>query len=329
VLPPADRVPAAAGVPLGGGFGEQADVRASSEASRTWERLRRDPGFWIGSIIVVVLVGAAVFADQLSPYDPNLQIRDGGLTAEGAPQPPSDQFLLGTDRLGRDYLSRMLHGARTSLAIGIGAAFISTVIGAAVGCVAGFVRTARLEAPIGTRRVGVTIPVESILMRITDVVLSLPALLIAIALVAVVGPSLWLSLVVIGALLWTVTARVVYSRVRQVRALEYVEAAHAVGATPSHVLLRHVLPQTYSVLIVYAALGIAATVLFEAGLSFLGVGAPPPAASWGGMISEHAGFYRTDPRLLIVPGLAIMATVLGFNLIGDAVHDAIDPTGRA
>ena len=152
--------------------------------------------------------------------------------------------------------------------------------------------------------------------------------MIAIALVSVLGRSQLLLLAVIAALLWATTARVVYSRVRQVEALEYVDAARAIGGSPTHVLFRHVVPQTYSLLVVYTTLGIATTVLFEAALSFLGIGAPPPAASWGGMISEHAGFYRSDPRLLIVPGLAIMLTVLGFNLLGDALGDAVDPRGR-
>lgn len=325
MLPPADRVPAAAGIPLGVGIGDQADARHASGRSRTWRRLRVDPGFWIGAFIIVAIIGAATFAEQLAPYDPNFQVRDGGLTADGAPQPPSSQFLLGTDRLGRDYLSRLLHGARTSLVVGIGATIVSTLVGAFVGSLAGFVRSVHLGGSIRGRRIGLTVPVEAILMRFTDVVLSLPALLIAIALVAVVGPSLWLVLAVISSLLWTVTARIVYSQVRQVRDLEYVVAARALGASSMDVLLRHVIPQTYPVLIVYASLGIAATVLFEAGLSFLGVGPPPPASSWGGMISEHAGYYRTDPRLLIVPGVAIMATVLGFNLLADALHDALDP----
>lgn len=324
MLPPADRVPASADLPLGLRVSAPADDGVE-RGSRVWRRLRRDPAFWVGLVLVTTMIGAAVFAEQLAPYDPNFQIRDGGLTADGAPQPPSAQFPLGTDRLGRDYLSRLLHGARTSLTVGIGATLLATLLGAVVGSVAAFAGTVRIRVGFGARRIGLAIPVEAILMRLTDIVLSLPAVLIAIALVTITGPSLFLVLLVIGGLLWTVTARVIYSRVQQVTALEYVDAARAVGATPLHVLLHHVVPQTYSLLIVYAALGIAATVLFEAGLSFLGVGAPPPAASWGGMISEHTGFYRTDPRLLLVPGLAILATVLGFNLLGDALHDAIDP----
>lgn len=324
MLPPADRVPASAELPLGLRVSAPADDGVE-QGSRVWRRLRRDPGFWLGLVLVATMIGGAVFAEQLAPYDPNFQIRDGGLTVDGAPQPPSERFPLGTDRLGRDYLSRLLHGARTSLAVGIGATLLATLLGAIVGSVAAFAGTVRIPVGFGARRTSLAIPAEAILMRLTDIVLSLPAVLIAIALVTITGPSLVLVLFVIGGLLWTVTARIIYSRVQQVSALEYVDAARAVGATPLHVLLRHVVPQTYSLLIVYATLGIAGTVLFEAGLSFLGVGAPPPAASWGGMISEHTGFYRTDPRLLLVPGLAILATVLGFNLLGDALHDAIDP----
>jgi peptide/nickel transport system permease protein len=164
-------------------------------------------------------------------------------------------------------------------------------------------------------------------MRFTDVVLSLPALLLAIALVAISGPSLFLVTVVIGGLLWTATARVVYGRMRLLRELEFVVAARALGASSFRILWRHVLPHVVSLIVVYATLGIAAAVLFEAGLSFLGVGVPPPAASWGVMISEHASYYRTDPRLLVLPGAAIMLTVLAFNLLGDSLRDAIDPHG--
>ena len=176
MLPPAERAPIASGLPLGRFDGEDpsAEVAAAGEASRTWRRLRRDPAFWIGAAIAIIIIGAAMGADQLAPYDPNLQIRDGGLTAEGAPQPPSDRFPLGTDKLGRDYYSRLLHGARTSLAIGIGAALAASLVGAVVGAVAAFAGTVRLSARVGRRRFQLGIPVESILMRLTDIVLSLP-----------------------------------------------------------------------------------------------------------------------------------------------------------
>jgi len=292
---------------------------------RVWRHLRTDPAFWVGAVMIVSITAGALFAD-LAPYDPNHQIRGRGLV-DGRPQPPSAEFLLGTDRLGRDYFSRLLHGARTSLIVGVGATAAATLVGAAVGSIAAFVGSPRVWTRIGRRSFSFVLPVEGLLMRFTDVVLSLPALLVAILLVAIIGPSMGLVLLVIAGILWTSTARIAYSRVRQITSLEFVEAAWSLGLTRTAILIRHVLPHTVSLLVVYATLGIAAAVLLEAGLSFLGIGVPPPAASWGGMITEHASYYRTDPRLVMVPGFAIMATVLAFNLVGDALRDAMDPRG--
>ncbi|MDQ2689842.1 MAG: ABC transporter permease [Chloroflexota bacterium] len=300
---------------------EDAHAILAGSSARTWRVLRSDPSFWIGAAVVSILVLLAAAADLVAPYDPNLAIRGSGLTPAGDPVGPSAEFWLGTDRLGRDYLSRLLHGARTSLTVGIGANVIATLLGTIVGSLAAFVGT----RSVGIGRSRLTISVEAILMRFTDVVLSLPALLLAIALVAVIGPSLLLVVIVIGGLLWTTTARIVYNRMRLLRELEFVVAARALGASNFRILWRHVLPHVVSLIVVYATLGIAGAVLFEAGLSFLGVGVPPPSASWGVMISEHASYFRTDPRLLALPGLAIMLTVLAFNLFGDALRDALDP----
>jgi peptide/nickel transport system permease protein len=320
----------AAGAPLptavpgiGGDTDEGLEVDLVSAPSRIWSQLRGDVSFWAGAVVVVALIALAAGADVIAPYDPNFAIRGTGLMPNGDPVGPSAEFLLGTDRLGRDYWSRLLHGARTSLTVGIAANLVATIVGTLVGSVAAFAGTVTVS--IGRRRIG--IPVEIILMRITDVVLSLPALLLAIALVAIIGPSLLLVVVVIGGLAWTVTARVVYGRMRLLRELEFVVAARALGASGYRILWRHVLPHVVSLIVVYATLGIAGAVLFEAILSFLGVGVPPPAASWGVMIAEHSSYYRTDPRLLVLPGAAMMLTVLAFNLLGDALRDAGDPHG--
>lgn len=307
-----------------GGRAERSDAE-SVAGSRVWRHLRGDAGFWVGAVLILLLVGAAVGADVLSPYDPNLAIRGSGLTATGDPVGPSAAFPLGTDRLGRDYLSRLLHGARTSLTVGLGANVVATLLGAAVGGAAGFFG----RVSIGPRRrPWLQISIESILMRLTDVVLSLPAILLAIALVAVLGPSMLVVLVVIGGLLWTTTARVVFSRVRLVREMQFVTAARALGMSRAGIFWHHVIPHLVPVILVYATLGVAGAVLFEAALSFLGVGVPPPSASWGVMISEHASYYRTDARLLMLPGLSIVVTVLAFNLVGDALRDALDPYSR-
>lgn len=300
------------------------DVTAPAH-SRVWRTLRRDPSFWIGLVAASILIGSAILAPLIAPHDPNQQFRAEGRTPKGDPVGPSALFPLGTDTLGRDYLSRLLYGAQASLTVGLGANFIATLIGVTVGALAAFVGTPRLRIGLAGRVLEVGIPVEGILMRITDAVLSFPALLLAIALVAVLGPSLGIVIGVIAAVLWTGIARIVYSRVIVIRETEFVLAARALGVGSRRLLTRHVMPHLISLVLVYATLGIASTVLFEATLSFLGVGIPPPGASWGREIYEGLGYYVTDPRLVILPGIAIMVTILAFNLLGDALADAFDP----
>jgi len=294
-------------------------------SSRLWRQLRTNPGFWIGLICVAVLVVAALAAPWLAARDPIVSIRGTGLSATGAPMGPSAEFWFGTDRLGRDYFSRMLHGARTSLTVALGANLAAAIIGTAVGAVAAYAGTPRLGLRFGRRQFTLAIPAEALLMRVTDALLALPAILFAIALAAVLGPSLLLLFAIIAALLWTTTARIVFNQVRVVLARDFIEAARAIGVRGSRILWRHVIPHVIPVMVVYTTLGIAVVILFEATLSFLGVGVPPPAPSWGSMIAEHATYYRTDPRLLLLPGGAIAVSVLAFSLLGDAVRDALDP----
>jgi peptide/nickel transport system permease protein len=295
------------------------------ERSRAWRYLRANPTFWIGGVAVVVIIGIAVLAPLVAPYDPNFQFRGDGLTPGGDPLGPTAKFPLGTDKLGRDELSRLVYGARTSLTVGVVANVLATLIGVIVGTLGAFFRGYRLRVGVLGRVVSVPIPIETVLMRFTDATLAFPALLVAIALVAIVGPSLVLVIVVIAAVLWTGTARVIYGRALVVLASDFVVAATAIGVSAPQMVVRHLLPHLVPLIIVYATLGIATTVLFEATLSFLGVGVPPPAPSWGGMIIEHVGYYRTDPRVVALPGLAIMVTILAFNLLGDALADALDP----
>jgi len=302
-----------------------ATLRVTRESPRAWGYLRSNPTFWIGAIGVTLIVGAALFAPLIAPHDPNYQYRGEGLTPGGDPLGPSAKFPLGTDKLGRDELSRLLYGARTSLTVGIVANSLAIFIGVVVGTVAAYSRGRRIRLSAGGRLPSVPIPLETILMRTTDVVLAFPALLVAIALVAIVGPSLGLVIVVIALVLWTATARITYSTSLVVLSSDFVVAATAIGVSDKRMIVRHLLPHLVPIIIVYATLGIAAAILFEATLSFLGVGVPPPAPSWGGMIIEHVGYYRTDPRVVALPGLAIMATILSFNLLGDALADALDP----
>jgi peptide/nickel transport system permease protein len=295
-------------------------------ASRIVLALRSNPSFWIGLVGVSAVVAAAVLAPILAPHNPVEIFRDG-LTARGDPVGPSPKFPLGTDLLGRDELSRLLYGARTSLTVGIVANVLATVLGVAVGSVAAFVGNprVRIRSARGGGRFAVAMPVETVLMRLTDAILAFPILLLAIALVSIVGASLTLVVAIIAGVLWTTTARIVYSRMLVLREAEFVVAARAVGVSSPRILTHHVLPHLTSIIVVYATLGIASTVLFEATLSFLGVGVPLPAATWGQMISQHVGYYNSDPRVVVLPGLAIMITILAFNLLGDALADAFDP----
>jgi peptide/nickel transport system permease protein len=307
------------GEPSRSGFGssDESGATAIPQVS-VWRRLRHDPSFLIGGSIVLAIVLAAVFAPLIAPHDPTFQYRG----TEGGLRGPGGRFPLGTDILGRDVLSRLIYGARTSLTVGLAANLLASAFGTLVGALAGFIGDPPVR--IG-RRVRFRLPIETVLMRSTDILLALPALLIAIALAAVVGPSLGVVVTVIAALLWTTTARIVYGRVLDLKRREFIEAATAVGASSGRILLRHVLPHVAPLVIVYATLGIAATVLFEATLSYLGVGVPPPTPSWGTMIADGTTFYASDPRLVLVPGLAIMLTILAFNLLGDALRDALDP----
>ncbi|HEY0444062.1 MAG TPA: ABC transporter permease [Candidatus Limnocylindrales bacterium] len=301
------------------------DVAVERSGSRVWRTLRTNPSFWIGTLLVTALVLLAVFAAAVAPHDPDQQFRREGLNAHGDPIGPSPGFPLGTDLLGRDEASRLLFGARTSLTVGIVANVLATVIGVTVGSVAAFARTFSLALGRGRRRFVLQIPIETLLMRTTDAILSFPVLLLAIALVAIVGASLALVVAVIAGVLWTGVARIVYSRMVVLRESEFVMAARATGVSSPRIVIRHVLPHLTSIIAVYATLGIASTVLFEATLSFLGVGVPLPTATWGQMISQHLGYYDSDPRLVVLPGLAIMITILAFNLLGDALADAFDP----
>jgi peptide/nickel transport system permease protein len=300
-----------------------ASVHPGRATPRAWGYLRTNPTFWIGAIGVLLIIGAAIFAPLLAPHDPNLQFRGEGLTKTGDPLGPSAKFPLGTDKLGRDEMSRLLYGARTSLTVGIIANTLSVVVGLAVGTLAAYARGRPMRIDAFGREL--RIPIETILMRTTDAFLAFPALLVAIALVAIVGPSLGLVIVVIAGILWTATARIMYSTSLVVLSSDFVLAATALGVSDWRMIRRHLLPHLVPLVMVYATLGIAMTVLFEATLSFLGVGVPPPTPSWGSMIIEHVGYYRTDPRVVALPGLAVMATILAFNLLGDALADALDP----
>lgn len=282
--------------------------RASSRAVR---RLLHNGVGLAGGVVVLAFVLLALFAPLLAPYDPAEQFFDG-LTLQGSPLPPNGRFLLGTDLLGRDLLSRLLYGARISLAIGVVANTAALLLGTLLGLLAGYFR-----GVVGT-----------VIMRFTDVMMAFPALLLAIALSAILEPSLWIVALVIALVNWVQVARVVYAQVLALSENDFVASARALGARRGRILVTHLVPHVLPTMLVYGTLGISTTVLLEATLSFLGVGVRPPTPSWGGVISESQSFFFTAPWLVAFPGLAILVTAVAFNLVGDALRDALDPRGR-
>ena len=276
-----------------------------------WKRFRRDRLALGAFAAVLLLTAVALAAPWLAPYDPAQQFFDG-LTLEGAPLPPSARFWLGTDLLGRDLFSRLIYGARTSLMIGVAANSAAVALGALVGVIAGY-----LQGPVGF-----------ILMRFTDLMIAFPALLLAIALAAIFAPSLWIVALVIALVNWVQVARIIYTETTSLAARDYIEATRALGAAWPRIVFRHILPHLAPTLLVWGTLGIATTVLLEATLSFLGIGVRPPTPSWGGIIYESQSYFLSAPWLVFFPGAAILLLALSFNLVGDALRDAFDPTGR-
>ncbi|MDA1306359.1 MAG: ABC transporter permease [Acidobacteria bacterium] len=257
----------------------------------------------IGLGIIAVTVLAAVADPWLVPHDPDVQMLANRL------QGPSWAHPLGLDELGRDILARLVSGARISLGVGLTVVSVSACVGILVGAVAGYAG-------------GV---VDTVIGRVMDVLLAFPGILLAIALVAVLGPSLTnvvLALVVIG---WVGYARVVRGQVLKIRELEYVQAARAVGAPVWRILWQHVIPPTLPAVTVQATLGMAGSIIAEASLSFLGLGVQPPTPSWGTMLDAGRAHLFDAPHLTLMPGLAIALLVLGFNFVGDALRDRIDP----
>ena len=275
-------------------------------------RLRKDKVAMISLVVIVLIVLMAIFAPvfaAITGHPPNEQYRDIGLTPDGLPRGPNGTFWLGTDDLGRDILVRIAYGARVSLLVGVIATAITVAIGVVLGLAAGFLG-------------GIT---DTVLARLIDVVLSVPFLLVAIALVSVTGPSLTVTVLVIGFFSWASVARIVRGQVLSLREREFVEAARSLGAGDGRIMFVDVLPNVLAPVIVYTTLLIPVVIVTQATLSFLGLGLPPPTADWGGMISASQNYYTTAWWFIFVPGLALLITTLAFNLFGDGVRDAFDP----
>ena len=284
------------------------DVSAYVPRSVGGQLLRR-PLAALGLLIIVVTVLAAVLAQWIAPFPPDQQFFDG-LTLEGAPLPPGGKFLLGSDLLGRDLLSRIIFGAQTSLLIGVVANGIAVFIGALIGITAGYFRGL----------------IGAVLMRFTDLMMAFPALLLAIVLAATFRPSLWIVAMVIAMVNWVQIARVIYTETRSLAERDFVTAERSLGAGSARILGRHILPHLVPTLLVYSTLGISTTVLLEATLSYLGVGVQPPTPSWGNIIFENQTYFSSAPWLVFIPGAAIIVLALAFNLVGDALRDILDPT---
>ena len=261
----------------------------------------------IGTIITGAVILIAVFAPFIAPHHP---VDDANLLY--ALEPPGGEFLLGTDRQGRCQLSRIIYGARISLLIGFVTQGLNTIIGTSLGLIAGFV---------GGK-------VDDLIMNFTNIMLSIPPLILALTILAILGPSLLSIFIALGLTLWTYTCRVARAQTLSFKEKEFVEASRSLGLSRIKIVIRHILPNIFGPLLVIATFGVATAILLEASLSFLGIGTQPPAPSWGTMLSRGRDYIYSAPWLMIYPGLALLITVLGVNLMGDGLRDYWDPRTR-
>jgi ABC-type dipeptide/oligopeptide/nickel transport system permease subunit len=278
---------------------------AVANRSQVWRKLRGDGRSWLGLAVVTVLVLLAVAAPLVTRHEPSQ------IDLRHALEAPSATHWMGTDAQGRDVWSRLVYGARISLLVGLASQGIALAIGVGLGLVAGYKGKWT----------------DDVVMRLADVTLAFPSLLLLIAMAAAFEPSLTMVCVVIGVVGWAGMARLVRGQVLVVRELEFVQAMRAIGARDTRILFRHVLPNVLAPVVIAGTLGIAGAIMAEAALSFLGLGVQPPTPSWGAMIADGRDLsqLRNAPWTSLAPGLAIGCAVLGFNLLGDAVRDAVDP----
>jgi peptide/nickel transport system permease protein len=283
-----------------------ADETVESPARRALRRLKRRKGAIVGLAVIVLFVVVAMFAPWIAPYDPAAQ------SWSAVRKAPSLAHWLGTDDVGRDVLARVLFGARASLLAGVISVAIALSIGVPLGLIAGYAGGW----------------IDAILSRITDAMLAVPFLILAIALAAFLGPSLGNAMIAIGVTTTPIFIRLTRGQVMMVKVEDYVEAARAIGNPRWRIALFHILPNILPALLVQATLSIAAAIIAEAALSFLGLGQQPPAPSWGSMLNSAQRFLTQAPWMAIYPGFAIFLTVLSFNLLGDGLRDALDPRER-
>jgi peptide/nickel transport system permease protein/dipeptide transport system permease protein len=274
-----------------------------------YKQFKKNRAALVGAYIVIALILCAIFAPLLTPHDPLIQNLDNRLVPPIWSEGGMSGYILGTDDFGRDVLTRILYGARISLVIGIISVSISLIFGVLMGAVAGFFG-------------GLA---DLIIMRIVDIMLSIPAILLAIVIVSILGPNLFNAMIAIGIVGIPTFARIVRSSVLAEKEKEYVIASRVNGSNNIRLITKVVLPNCATPLIVQATMGFASAVLEAAGLSFLGLGAQPPTPEWGAMLSDSLQFITTASWMIIFPGIAIFLTVMGFNLVGDGLMDVLDP----
>ncbi len=284
--------------------GKTASMMKSEAGLRdVWRRLRKNPLAMFGLGVVVLLIFCAITADIIAPYkyyEQNLM---------NSFQPPSGEHLFGTDEFGRDIFSRIIHGSRISLQVGLIAVGISVVCGGFFGAVAGY---------YGGR-------IDNLIMRMMDILLSIPSILLAIAIAAALGPGLYNMMVAVGISSTPQYARIIRGSVLTLRGQEFVEAAKAVGSSDARIIAKHIIPNCLAPIIVQSTLGVANAILTAAGLSFIGLGIQPPTPEWGAMLSGGREYIRDYAYMTIFPGLAIMTTILALNFLGDGLRDVLDP----
>ncbi len=292
---------------VGAGLGGAADDEIiEMPARRALRRLMRRKGAVLGLVVIATLIALALLAPLISPYDPNLQ------TWSAVRKPPSALHWFGTDDLGRDVLARVIYGARASLTAGVISVGIALFVGVPLGLISGYMGGF----------------VDALLGRMTDALLACPFLILAIVLAAFLGPSLGNAMIAIGVTTTPIFIRLTRGQVMAVKVEDYVEAARAVGNPHWRIALVHILPNVLPALLVQATLSIAAAIIAEAALSFLGLGQQPPAPSWGSMLNAAQRFLVNAPWMAVWPGLTIFLAVLSFNLVGDGLRDALDPRSR-
>ncbi len=274
--------------------------------AQTYQQVKRNWLAFGGGLLVLAVFVIAVFAPLIAPYDPSK------IDIKNILVGPSSQHLFGTDDLGRDVLSRMIWGSRVSLEVGFVAIGIATIIGILLGAISGFYGGY----------------IDSTIMRAVDIMLSIPTIFLILAVVAILEPSIFNIMVVIGLTSWTEPARLVRAEFISIKEREFVTAARAIGASDSRIIFRHILPNGLSPILVSATMGIGGAILIESALSFLGLGVQPPTPSWGSLLSSGKDNIEIAWWLSAFPGLAILITVLGYNLLGEGIRDALDPRQR-